>query len=153
MKKELQEKLYNDFPEIFKRRHLSKQETAMCYGISCGDGWFPLIYNLCSSIQTHIDYVNELYEKRKNQEEENKELEVTNSWGYEKHPQVSADQIKSKWDGLRFYLHSYKGVSPEVRTMINITERMSYNICRHCGISILKLENHKCEKREETWKL
>ena len=33
MKKELQDKLYNDFPKIFKQKDLSMKETCMCWGI------------------------------------------------------------------------------------------------------------------------
>ena len=118
MNKNLQNKLFEDFPELFSRRKLSKKETAMCYGISCGDGWYPLIYNLCETIKNHIDYY---------------ELES-----------VQIDQIKSKFNGLRFYLH--KSSVTEISAMISITEKLSYHICQHCGISIFKLKNHDCRK-------
>jgi hypothetical protein len=34
MKAELQEKLYTDYPEIFKQKDLDMTQTAMCWGIS-----------------------------------------------------------------------------------------------------------------------
>lgn len=43
MKQELQDNLYKEFPEIFKQKNLSMKETAMCWGIECGDGWYTLI--------------------------------------------------------------------------------------------------------------
>lgn len=118
MNKNLQEKLFKDFPEIFERRHLSKQETAMCYGITCGDGWYSLIYNLCSLIKNHVDY---------------NKLEL-----------VQVDQVKTKWNGLRFYTHTK--VTPEIRAMISTTENMSRHICQNCGISIFNLKDHDCRR-------
>ena len=47
MKKELQEKLFANFPEIFKQKDLDMTQTAMCWGISCNDGWYDLINELC----------------------------------------------------------------------------------------------------------
>jgi hypothetical protein len=116
MNKNLQNKLFEDFPEIFSRRNLSKQETAICHGIGCGDGWYPLIYNLCETIKNHVDY--------------------------HKIESVQVDQIKSKFSGLRFYLH--KRSVKEISAMIAITEKLSYHICQHCGLSIFKLKNHEC---------
>ena len=50
MNKELQEKLFEKYPGIFKERHLDKSETCMCWGITCGDGWYNLIDAFCSLI-------------------------------------------------------------------------------------------------------
>ena len=55
MKEELQNKLYEKYPKIFRQKDLSMKETAMCWGISCGDGWFNIIDTLCSLIQGEID--------------------------------------------------------------------------------------------------
>ena len=49
----------------------------MCWGFSCGDGWYLLIDRLCSSLQWDTD---------------------TN-----KYPQVVATQVKEKYGTLRFY--------------------------------------------------
>ena len=39
MKKELDEKLCADYPLIFQDRNKPMNQTAMCWGFSCGDGW------------------------------------------------------------------------------------------------------------------
>lgn len=61
MRKELQDKLFNDYPKIFKQKDLSMQGTCMCWGIECGDGWYWLIDNLCSQLQWDIDHNNRDY--------------------------------------------------------------------------------------------
>lgn len=50
MKKELQDKLYNKYPSLFKDKDKSMQETCMCWGIDCGEGWFSLIDKMCEEI-------------------------------------------------------------------------------------------------------
>ena len=47
MKKELEEKLYKEFPQFFKDHDKSAQETAMCWGCQCDDGWYDLIRETC----------------------------------------------------------------------------------------------------------
>jgi hypothetical protein len=47
MDKELQEKLYADFPELFKEKDLPATQTCMCWGIECRNGWEPIIRNVC----------------------------------------------------------------------------------------------------------
>jgi hypothetical protein len=54
MKKELQNKLFEKYPKIFAQKDLGPKETLMYFGISCGDGWFWLIDELCSCLQHHI---------------------------------------------------------------------------------------------------
>ena len=39
MSPELQEQLYNKYPEIFADKDKSMQETAMCWGIETPDDW------------------------------------------------------------------------------------------------------------------
>lgn len=46
MKPELQDKLISRFPEQFK---------TLSY-IECGDGWYDIIYRLCSVTQNRLDY-------------------------------------------------------------------------------------------------
>lgn len=50
MKKELEDKLYLDFPQLFRQRKLSMQESCMYFGIECGDGWYKLLYDLCERL-------------------------------------------------------------------------------------------------------
>jgi hypothetical protein len=54
MKNELQDKLIKEFPNLYKQVTLSPQETCMCWGFCCGDGWFQIIFDLSKKI-TELD--------------------------------------------------------------------------------------------------
>lgn len=56
MSPELDKELCKKYPKIFKDRHSSMQNTAMCWGFECGDGWYNIIDRLCANIQGHIDW-------------------------------------------------------------------------------------------------
>lgn len=47
MKKELQEKIINDFPKLF--------ETGRKFYFETGDGWYDLIYTACKELQEWSD--------------------------------------------------------------------------------------------------
>lgn len=101
MKTELQEKLFKKYPKIFCQRHLSKTETAMCYGISCPDYWYDLIDTLCYNIQIYVV----------NQNKKSKEKIV-----------CEATQVKLKFGGLRFYVNNSDDY---IKGLINMTEALS----------------------------
>lgn len=58
MKKELQEQLFQKYPKIFRQKDLPMTQTAMCWGIECGDGWYMLIDELCKCLQFDTDNNN-----------------------------------------------------------------------------------------------
>lgn len=58
MREELDKKLVEKYPKIFAQRNKSMQETLMCWGFECEDGWYNLIDKLCGTIQSHIDNKN-----------------------------------------------------------------------------------------------
>ncbi len=99
----LDEKLCKKFPKIFAQRSLPMNETAMCWGFECGDGWYTLINNLCRDIQKHCD---------------------------EKGFQTEATQVKEKYGGLRFYVDS---ADDAIFDMIDKAEAESFKICEDCG--------------------
>jgi hypothetical protein len=80
------------------------------YGGFCvSEGWWPVLANLCASIQHHIDWKNRL-------------SEVV--------PQVVVGQIKEKFGGLRFY---YSGGDDEISGMVSMAEAWANNTCENCG--------------------
>lgn len=146
MNKKLDEKLCKDYPEIFKERHGDVQSTAMCWGFSCGDGWYPLIDELCSALTsevTHlrnkITFVEETlaktdksawdrclignYTEEKLAEEKQKLKAASDRIPV-------AVQVKEKFGGLRFYVCN---ATEEQRQYIRFAERLSYRICEECG--------------------
>lgn len=52
-------RLFERFNYLYRGRHLPDTQNLMCYGFSCGDGWFALIWQLSEQVeaycQTHPD--------------------------------------------------------------------------------------------------
>jgi hypothetical protein len=105
MKPRLQEKLYKKYPELFVQKDWSPTKTCMNWGITCDDGWYPLLDKLCASITTH--------DRRK---------DINNK--------TQAAQVKEKFGGLRFYVDNGDA---SVHGMISLAESMSYSICEICS--------------------
>ena len=121
MKAELQDKLYADYPSIFIQKDLDMTQTAMCWGISCGDGWYDLIDELCGNIQNHVENFN------RNKPEKD-------------HIICQATQVKEKFGGLCFYTY---GGDEYIDGMISFAESMSYHICTECGQRSEKNESNR----------
>ena len=75
-------------------------------GFACGEGWWPILEELCSSIQHHID------------------------WRKGACQQVTVAQIKEKFGGLRFY---YDGGDEQIRGMVSMAESWAAHSCEECG--------------------
>lgn len=143
MKKELQELLFESFPKIFERRLNKTSKSLTREGINCGDGWFSLVYNLCELIQSRIDQVNQRYNSSLERiENDNFEEENTVSFGYMPAKQIYVDEIKSKFDGLKFYLHEYDCDSFIIGA-IAMAERQSRWVCQHCGEIKIHPQTHE----------
>lgn len=56
MDKQLQAKLYARYPDIFRERGMSIEESCMHWGLAVDDGWYSLIDTACSLIQ-HSDVI------------------------------------------------------------------------------------------------
>lgn len=78
-------------------------------GFCCGEGWWPILTNLCANIQHHLDW-------------KNKTAEVV--------PQVTVAQIKEKFGGLRFY---YDGGDEYISGLVSMAESWAGNTCETCG--------------------
>jgi len=62
MKPELENKLYKDFPKLFRQKDLPITESAMGWGIDTPDEWFSVIYKACNLIQGYCDSIKEQIE-------------------------------------------------------------------------------------------
>ncbi len=122
MKVELQNKLFNKYPEIFVNKYKSPHEFPMAFGIETDDGWFWLLDGLCESIQSYITLNNK--------------------------SQIRAMQVKEKFGGLKFYHdggygYGWENSEPEdtlemdsseyIDGMISVAEYLSGTICEICG--------------------
>jgi len=127
MKKELQDKLYENYPKIFAQKDLTIRQSCMPWGICCNDGWYTLLDVLCGNIQHCIDY---RLESIKYWDKAKEEGCCWKSPRPEPIPQLEAVQVKEKFGGLRFY---FQGGNEYISGMITLTEAMSYYICEECG--------------------
>jgi hypothetical protein len=109
MKQELDELLCTKYPKMMVNRTKPMQETCMCWGFECGDGWYNILNQLMGNIQHHIDW-------------KNRTSEVV--------PQVTLDQVKEKFGTLRFY---YTGGDDVIDGMVRMAEAMSGITCEECG--------------------
>lgn len=123
MKQELDNQLCEKYPAIFASRNSPMTETAMCWGFECGDGWFNILNQLCSNIQSHINWNNSRREKLLKDNPHN--ITVPDAVD-----QVVAEQIKEKFGTLRFY---YKGGDEYISGLVAMAESMSGVTCEECG--------------------
>jgi hypothetical protein len=54
MNSELQDKLFADFPEVLQEHKLSIYESCMSWGFECGDGWEPVIRQMCKLLSRKV---------------------------------------------------------------------------------------------------
>jgi hypothetical protein len=142
MRKELDEALCAKYPLIFRDRHAPMTETAMCWGICTGDGWYNLIDTLCGLLtsdyrqaQSRYDFIKD----RVNQPQwEGGQKIITQEMIDEAKAKLDeeaakvpvASQIKEKFGGLRFYVN---GATDKHWNYIHFAESISYTICEDCG--------------------
>ena len=159
MKQELDKLLCERYPKMMVNRNKPMQETCMCWGFECGDGWFDILDQLMGNIQHHIDWKLrqqriatdynaiaaqakagnfDLFEENMkdtvNLEYKEKRLAEIVAGDFRKVPesipQVTLDQVKEKFGTLRFY---YTGGDDEISGMVRMAESMSGVTCEECG--------------------
>lgn len=163
MREELDKKLVEKYPQIFKNRYASMQETAMCWGICTGDGWYNIIDTLCALLTSEYHQAKSRYEFAKETLEQNngktpwgkevtaKEVEEKRLAMEEAEKQIPvASQVKEKFGGLRFYVD---GATEKHYNYITFAESMSYSTCEECGAPGKRYTNGwhvtLCEKHAE----
>ena len=138
MRKELDEKLCEKYPLIFRDRHTDPSKTCMYWGFDCGDGWYNILETMCANIQGHINNRLEAIEwtRKWNARVNDPDHEWTAIFERKERPvpepveQVVAIQVKEKFGGLRFY---YNGGDEYIDGVVAMAESMSYRTCEVCG--------------------
>lgn len=142
MRKELDEALCAKYPLIFRDRNAPMTQTAMCWGFSCGDGWYNIIDILCGLLTSDYRQAQSRYESIKDKvnqpqwegskkiitQEQIDEAKAKLDEETEKVP--VAAQVKEKFGGLRFYVN---GATDKHWSYITFAESMSYRTCEECG--------------------
>ena len=138
MRKELDEKLCENYPLIFRDRNGDMSKTCMVWGFECRDGWFNILDAMCLNIQNHIENVEDQikWAHKWNDRVNDPNHEWTAFVERKERPipepveQVVATQVKEKFGGLRFY---YNGGDDHILGIVNMAESMSYRTCEECG--------------------
>ncbi|MBF5007277.1 hypothetical protein [Diaphorobacter caeni] len=105
MTSELEQQLRSQYPKIFADWDKPLSESAMSFGLQCGDGWYGLIDQLCLELQHATDHDGE--------------------------PQFVASQVKQKWGSLQF--HAANEPSEVQSAIIQHAQTRSAAICEICG--------------------
>jgi hypothetical protein len=159
MKQELDKLLCEKYPKMMINRNKNMQETCMCWGFECGDGWFNILDQLMGNIQHHIDWkekqrkwamdYNEMAAQAKAGNFDLFEASMKDTIGAEYKekrlaeivagdfrqvpesiPQVTLDQVKEKFGTLRFY---YSGGDDYISGMVSLAESLTGVTCESCG--------------------
>lgn len=120
MNTELQNQLYEKYPQLFVNKDKTPMQSPMCFGIETGEGWYDIISSLCWMIKQYEDSVVWQTQWKQKTEPEYKSDYFP----------VKFDQIKEKYGGLRVY---FSGGDQYVEGLVSMAEAMSYHICDVCG--------------------
>jgi len=132
MSPELQNQLFEKYPNLFANKDKTPMQSPMCFGIEVGDGWYELLASVCWRISQHEKNIEDRKRVFKDQPEKiQEELEYF---------PVKFDQVKEKYRGLRLY---FSGGDSYVEGVIDMAEEYSYKICEVCG--------NKGEPNKEGW--
>ncbi|MCM2310332.1 MAG: hypothetical protein NDI84_02920 [Steroidobacteraceae bacterium] len=124
MNPDLDRALCERYPKIFAKR--DDRTSPLCWGIACGDGWYPLLDELCAQLQH--------------------ETEANGA------PQVVASQVKEKNGDLRF--HTRTAISQAQQALIASARKRSLGICEICSALALERDldlnwiSTRCEAHE-----
>lgn len=149
MKKELDEQLCSEFPLLYADRHADMRSTCLCWGFSCDDGWYSIIYDLSAKLEKiitdlpdtgycecgdkkecHVDgwmSCEAIVENTKWQKPGQVCRCVCQSYRPNK---VKASQVKEKFGVLRFYMTGY---NDEIEQAIEQAKELSATTCEKCG--------------------
>ena len=123
MDDELQQKLYDKYPQLFSNKDMGIKSSCMSWGCEVGNGWYEIISNVCWMIAQH----------ERNKEDNKKYLEKNDPEKLSTLPEyfpVKFDQVKEKYGGLRLY---FSGGDEYVEGLISMAESFSYTVCEVCG--------------------
>lgn len=144
MREELDKKLVEKYPLLYRDRYAPMTETAMCWGFCCGDGWYNLIDTLSALLCSKYNYAKERYDTIKEYYDADKKWpwvggkEITPEDVEERRLEMeqakelvpTVSQVKEKFGTLRFYINAG---TDEHYNYIRFAENLSARICETCG--------------------
>lgn len=100
----LRQSIILDHPELFGTPPFNVRETCIAFGLECGDGWLPILDDLCTKLSDAL--------KR------------------DPGTQFRFMQVKEKWGALTMY---YNGGNDEMRSLLSEAESQAAKTCEYCG--------------------
>ena len=123
MDAELQNQLYEKYPDLFSNRNKGRMESCMCWGCEVGNGWYELLSSVCWRIFQHERNISERVLVRTQNDKPNDKSDL-------EYIPVKFDQVKEKYGGLRLY---FSGGDDYVDGVVGMAEEYSYKVCERCG--------------------
>lgn len=102
-------KLYEAYPHLYRGKDKGAEESSMCWGFQCDDGWFDLIWKLSADIE------NVAKNEGHNPDDED--------W-------PEAKEVKQKFGQLRFRVNP---IHETIEALIDEAQKASLEICEVCG--------------------
>lgn len=112
MRQDLQGKLFTAFPHLFIQNQ-PENSALPIDGMTCGDGWYHIIFDLCSQITAIMDHAATPYSR----------------------DDVQCTCVKQKYGELKFYLHYAEGVerSSQITEAYERAQERCLETCELCG--------------------
>jgi hypothetical protein len=123
MDQELQDKLFEKYPDLFSNKNKSRRESCMARGIECNNGWYELLGSVCWRIFQHERNITDRLRIRTKNDVPNNQSDID-------YAPVKFDQVKEKYGGLRVY---FTGGDDYIRGIVSMAEEYSYKVCGVCG--------------------
>jgi hypothetical protein len=123
MNTELQNQLFEKYPNLFSNRTKSSRESCMSWGCEIGNGWYDLLSSVCWRISQYEKNISERISVRNKHGKPNDQSDLD-------YFPVKFDQIKEKFGGLRIY---FSGGDDYVKGVVDMAEEYSYKVCEVCG--------------------
>jgi len=98
--------LFEEFPELYSGRFKAPEESSMCWGFECGDGWYALLRALSRELT----------------------MDGSNNTQF----RCEATQVKAKLGSLRFHLRES---SPKTDAVIDRAREVASRTCELTGAS------------------
>ena len=111
---EFENEMKAKFPDMFSKPY---------GGFACGEGWWPIIKELCGQIDSYTKWRNNTRAARLVDNPHDSIIP-------DAVPQVVVAQIKEKFGGLRFY---YDGGDEHISGMVRMAESWAGHSCETCG--------------------
>jgi hypothetical protein len=129
MNPDTERELFSKYPDLFRNKGKSPQESLMCFGCECGDGWKCILDDL-------FGYLSQVRESRSRLLSLKPEFSTGDDGGYLEVscPPVVLDQVKEKYGTLRVYWHFSYDEIDEARSKVQDVEEFDRCIERYSNL-------------------